>query len=70
MQTTSTNNFCQEAIWPSYLYIGTNMSKYITFRVKILTTGQIVEWLAKDSIDAREGVADFYEVDYEQTKLI
>ena len=40
------------------------MSKYITFRVKI------VEWLAKDGIDAREGVADFYEVDYEQTKII
>ena len=51
-------------------YIGTNMSKYITFKVKILTTGQVVEWLAKDSIDAREGVADFYEVDYEQTKLV
>lgn len=49
---------------------GTNMSKYITFRIKILTTGQVVEWLAKDGIDAREGVADFYGVDYEQTKLI
>ena len=46
------------------------MSKYTTFRVKILTTGQIVEWMAKDSIDAREGVADFYEVAYEQTKII
>ena len=46
------------------------MSKYITFRVKILTTGQVVEWLAKNGIDAREGVADFYGVDYKQTKLI
>lgn len=46
------------------------MSKYITFRIKILTTGQVVEWLAKDGIDARESVADFYNVDYEQTKLI
>ena len=46
------------------------MSKYTTFRVKILTTGQVVEWLAKDGIDAREGVADFYEVDYKQTKII
>ena len=46
------------------------MSKYITFRVKILTTGQVVEGMAKDSIDAREGVADFYEIAYEQTKLI
>lgn len=46
------------------------MSKCTTFRVKILTTGQVVEWMAKDGIDAREGVSDFYEVDYEQTKIV
>ena len=42
----------------------------MTFRVKILTTGQVGEWRAEDGIDARAGVAAFYGVDYEQTKLI
>ena len=46
------------------------MSKYKTYKVRIATTGQIVEWLAKDSTNAREGVADFYEVDYEQTEIV
>jgi hypothetical protein len=46
------------------------MSKYTTFRVNILTTRQVVEWMAEDGNEARAGVADFYGVDYEQTKLI
>ena len=46
------------------------MRKYTAFRVKILTTGQVVEWIAENGNQAREGVADFYEVDYEQTKIV
>jgi|SaaInlStandDraft_3_1057020.scaffolds.fasta_scaffold03247_9 hypothetical protein len=46
------------------------MSKYITFRVRIISTGEIIEELAKDSIDARCQVADMFDIDFEDTKLI
>lgn len=46
------------------------MSKYITFRVKIISTGDVYETLAKDRVDAREMAADFYEVDYDDTECI
>lgn len=46
------------------------MSKYHTYKIKLLTTGQIVETMAKDSIDAREIIADLYDVAYDQTELV
>jgi len=46
------------------------MSKYITFKIRIISTGDIIEEMAKDVIDAREMVADMYDVDYDDTEAI
>ena len=45
------------------------MSKYMTFKV-LLPDDEIVEQLAKDSIQALELVADFYEVPYDALTLV
>lgn len=46
------------------------MSKYYTYKVKILTTGQVVKELAKDGVSAREQVADIFDIEFDQTQLI
>ena len=46
------------------------MSKHIKWRVQDTRTGQVFTTLAKDSIDAKEQVADFYDLDYDYLQVI
>lgn len=46
------------------------MTKYYTYKVKLLTTGVTYEIMAKDGIDAREQAADMFDIEFDQTQLI
>ena len=46
------------------------MSEYHTYKVRLTTTGQVIETMAKDGIEARAILADLYGVEYDQTELV
>lgn len=46
------------------------MSKYIEYKIQDTRTGQVFTTLAKDRIDAKEQVADLYEIDYDFLEVI
>lgn len=46
------------------------MSTHLKWKVQDIRTGQVYETMAKDRIDAKEQVADMYDLDYDQLEVV